>query len=554
MAKFKILFIVFTIIKVSTFAQDIDSNENAYNTKNQNIKESYSSTGYVLAIDSLFFQKRVQEEKRAYHQWLNTLCKIGDVYLQWGIYEKAIEYYQIAKDTFPTINQDTDLHLNLLQSLAIAHKKLFQNKKAISNYEEMLNNVYKAIIKDQKLNVLNELLELYNKENEHVKALVVGNQLISIFLDKKDSLGVTRTFNYLGTIFKKIDNIEAARSHFEKALSYYPHNNNSSDGKSVILLNLGIVNQSKGDYKQALKCFQEALSLQIKDSNREETARIHTYLSANYLAAAAYDLSISHAQKAIDLSKEKQYLPILQVAYELLWQCFEFQQELESALQAFKEYVLIKEKIHVQKIQEQSLLDRKLKEAEKLETRIITLLSENELKVTALNREKLERRNKEVELYLLKKELELTNFQSYQKALLQDKEIERLVLLEQTLSSQSREKQLAFQIQKKQLENNEKQRRIDGYNQKNRINQLQLLQKELKIKNQRWLQIVMLMTFLILVIIVYFIFNHHLRKEKTQKQLLHFQNIEIEQRLLRSQMNPHFVFNALNSIDRKSVV
>ncbi len=547
MHKFKLIFIIVTS-PIFLYSQKNDFNKNSALRPTQNINVLQTASDYALIINGLFYLKRTHEETKAYHEWVNTLCKIGEVYMQWGIAEKAVEYYQMAKDTLPLDYQGAPLQLNLLQSLAIAYKKLHQNDHAIINYEAILSIFPTQLSKDQELNILNELLELYNLEDKFFNALGAGNQLLSLFQNKSDSIGATRTYNYMGTIYKKLDNLDAAKIHFVKALKYYPKNSRVTEGKSVILLNLGIIYQSKGDFKQALKCFQEALSIQIANNNEEETARIYTYIAANYLATRAYESCISYAQKAIDISKKYQYLDILQAAYELMWQCHEYQKDLESALMAFKDHVQIKDKIHLQKIKEQAQMDKKLQEAEKLEMRINTLLSENELKVTDLNKEKLERENKEMELYLLKRELELANYQSRQKELLQEKEIDRLVLLEQTITAQAREKQLAFQIQKKQLENKDKQRKLDELKQKNRISQLQLFHNELQIKNQRWLQIVMLMAFVILAIVVYLLFNRYYLKQKAQKQFLHFQNIEIEQRLLRSQMNPHFIFNALNSI------
>lgn len=50
-------------------------------------------------------------------------------------------------------------------------------------------------------------------------------------------------------------------------------------------------------------------------------------------------------------------------------------------------------------------------------------------------------------------------------------------------------------------------------------------------------------TFLLLVIIVVIFIKHRKNKEDRQK-------LELEQKVLRSQMNPHFIFNSLNSIQR----
>ena len=53
----------------------------------------------------------------------------------------------------------------------------------------------------------------------------------------------------------------------------------------------------------------------------------------------------------------------------------------------------------------------------------------------------------------------------------------------------------------------------------------------------------------LLIILAYLIFNRYKLKQKQARSELERKNIEIEQRLLRTQMNPHFIFNSLNSIN-----
>jgi len=52
----------------------------------------------------------------------------------------------------------------------------------------------------------------------------------------------------------------------------------------------------------------------------------------------------------------------------------------------------------------------------------------------------------------------------------------------------------------------------------------------------------------IFIIMAYLIFNRYKLKQKQARAELEKKNIDIEQRLLRTQMNPHFIFNSLNSI------
>ncbi|UKN00807.1 tetratricopeptide repeat protein [Paracrocinitomix mangrovi] len=54
---------------------------------------------------------------------------------------------------------------------------------------------------------------------------------------------------------------------------------------------------------------------------------------------------------------------------------------------------------------------------------------------------------------------------------------------------------------------------------------------------------------LIVVFILLFFIYRQLKLTKSQKEIIEKQNIEIEMKALRAQMNPHFIFNSLNSIN-----
>ena len=77
-------------------------------------------------------------------------------------------------------------------------------------------------------------------------------------------------------------------------------------------------------------------------------------------------------------------------------------------------------------------------------------------------------------------------------------------------------------------------------------NELQL--ESLRVKNrERLIYSIVIITFFIM-IVSFLLFNRYKLKQRNQKNELEKQNLDIGQRLLRSQVNPHFIFNSLNSI------
>jgi len=80
------------------------------------------------------------------------------------------------------------------------------------------------------------------------------------------------------------------------------------------------------------------------------------------------------------------------------------------------------------------------------------------------------------------------------------------------------------------------------------IQNLKLEQQTLDIEKQRNTKIVLLIFSGLLLILLYFVWRTNKYKKLNQHHKIKSKRYELEQRLLRSQMNPHFIFNALNSI------
>jgi tetratricopeptide (TPR) repeat protein len=80
------------------------------------------------------------------------------------------------------------------------------------------------------------------------------------------------------------------------------------------------------------------------------------------------------------------------------------------------------------------------------------------------------------------------------------------------------------------------------------IQNLNLKKQALEITKQRNIKIFFSVFSGLLIILLYFVWRANKYKKLNAHNEIKSKRIELEQRLLRSQMNPHFIFNALNSI------
>ena len=126
-------------------------------------------------------------------------------------------------------------------------------------------------------------------------------------------------------------------------------------------------------------------------------------------------------------------------------------------------------------------------------------------------------------------------------------------------------------IYKAATENEKKQAQIELLNNDNLINQQRLQLSEQKLKGESFLKDILIGGVLVMVLLGFIIFRNIMLKRKNEanrheivekelnlqklesertKSELQQQATELEMQALRAQMNPHFIFNSLNSINR----
>ncbi|NOQ27024.1 MAG: hypothetical protein GQ564_16810 [Bacteroidales bacterium] len=127
-----------------------------------------------------------------------------------------------------------------------------------------------------------------------------------------------------------------------------------------------------------------------------------------------------------------------------------------------------------------------------------------------------------------------------------DKTHETFILFEEVLdeiysieaTNKINELEIKYEVEKKdrELELLEKQKLIDK------------LEHEKSLKARNKIILLILSLSVIFSIIAYIIFLNYKKRQTIKKQQLEYDKIATEQKMLRSQMNPHFIFNSLNSI------
>ncbi len=405
---------------------------------------------------------------------------------------------------------------------------LFMSICIFSNSQDRLNELQSKLSKSKddtsKVDILNVLSDLFLDKGNNEKSLIFANQALELSQKLTYKLGISHANMQIGIIYVELGSYEKALKYYLQSLKIceeirdkkgeaYLYNNianihreqgdpkkalenyllslkkceaiNDQEGISKASFGAGIVYRSNGDYDKALEYYFK--SMKIDESRGNYTGVAHTYTSIGivYSIKGSFDTAISYYSKSLKVA-------------------------LESGDK--KEIALCKINIGCTYID--------LKDFEKAEEN----LNEALLLFTEIGH-----KNGVKEVYSSLSTL-FENKKEFKKSLQYHKLYSDIKdeLISESSSNQMVEMIAKYDTEKKIIENKTLQ-------QKNKI-------QALTIANGRYFMIGIIGFFILVVILGFLIF----RQNRLRAQQLAMQ---FEQKLLRTQMNPHFIFNSLASIE-----
>jgi hypothetical protein len=191
----------------------------------------------------------------------------------------------------------------------------------------------------------------------------------------------------------------------------------------------------------------------------------------------------------------------------------------------------------------QKLLDIEIKE-----TQIKDLLIDKELKDLQVKKLGLEKDSKDKEWEILKKDKELLLILNREAQLNKEKELHLLTLREQTYKMEANAKQISLMHQQKVFEEQIKLNKLKEYGDKSKISELKLKNQQALLEKQVIYKNLLIVLIFLLPILGFLIFRIYAYRQNAINSKLMHRTLDLEQRMLRAQMNPHFIFNAMNSI------
>ncbi len=405
-------------------------------------------------------------------------------------YTRAVEQLMLADQVVSKLN-NPNLQASVYNSFSDAFYRLEDYNTSIE-YLKKSTKIYEKLKNKEKLSqVYNNLAVLHKIKGQLESAVVYNLQSLKLNEELDDQESIVKSYNNLGTNYENIYRETKKGKDLEKAFNYY---------QKAVNLNSKI----EGTNNTALR---NLARLNVKRENLK--------LASDYYL----DVITTEKEKQEDnIQLQKDYLELLKIALK--------SEDLKSAGIYLAELGVITRKIELDHKDEANEMIQNQFELFKKKAELELSEKEKEIQNQKYTQQLLEESLAKEQN--LKKAIQLEKEQdSIHQLLILQKERERKAILEKQLNLTQKEKELALVKKEKEVEILQKEQKLN----------------QVKTANTRAQIILGVLLTLFLFILLYFYQYFKNIKLKSERE-----KILMEQKILRSQMNPHFIFNVLSAI------
>ena len=387
------------------------------------------------------------------------------------------------------------------------------------------------------VNVTADIGVLFGNLSEYSRALEFMNIAFEKAVELNDSALLSKIYNNEGLVYLSLGDYERALDYFYKSLKIHELSNNLR-WKSYAYNNIGIVHEKMKEYDKALDYNFKSLEIKLELKRESDIVFSYSNISELYTLKGDFEDALKYEMKSLEINKKLKYK--LGTAFSLynISNIYIGKEDYKNAIQYIdKSYALMQELNNKEYIFNCHInygkTFLKLGELEKAEYHLLTAL-------------KISNDINSKEAKLISNEILSTTYfilRDYKKAYaFQNNYIElNSELFAEEKIKNINELQTRFSVENKETE-------IAILKKDQEVQKLALEKSKVETRNQKTIRNFSITVLITLIIISFLLFNRYRVGQKRAKLEFEKHHAETENRLLRSQMNPHFIFNSLYSI------
>ncbi len=531
--------LLFLLIPGNYFPQSISATT-SYRTLFEDHKIAFTDTAYINRLNTAAYGFRRIKPDTAFYLANNALKYsvkagyqkgIGNAYLTLG-YTHLINYSRNDSASiyilraYDIFKRTKDYFGMGLAYFGMAY--VYSFKSDLSQSEKYLQECLVLFNKAKNLrgiyNTYNSLAYIYQQYKDYQTAYDYIRDAIKTATLSGDTGLIADGNNSLGNIYKDQFLFQQAIDIYFKALNLWELTNDSN-GLAIAYGNIGLMYYYLQDYDKALEYYKKKLPLSIRAKNSWEVSRTYNHIGLVYSSQSTYKTALEYYRKGLQLNMMMDYMPGMADSYYNIASTYYYMSVFDSAYFYVQKSSEIAKTINAKaKLAANEVLSGRIKmglgdDHAALQNILKGYGIAKELNIPEEISEASEllsdlyaRLNRYDKAYRY-----LNEFKAMQDSISRDENIKKITRLE-----------LQYQFDKKE-------RKIEyEQEQERQTHRAELGQQRLYLAGA-------------LVVIFFLVLSGVLIiRQKNLKMKL--KTIDIEQRLLRVQMNPHFIFNSLCAI------
>ncbi len=478
--------------------------------------------------DSAFYLVRrayTLSEKAGYQKGIaNAYLTLGNIHLiNYSKNDSATIYFRKANQIFKLTNDYFGMGMVSFGMAYVYSFKgdLYESEKCIN---DCLTQFKKINHKRGLYNAYNSLAYIFQHRKEYDLAYDNINKAISIANEMKDTALIADGNNSLGNIYKDQYLINHAIDVYYKALNLW-ETTGDSNGMSLAYGNIGLMYYYLEDYPKALEFYKKKLPVSMQSKDSWEESRTYDAIGFVYLSLSQYDTALTYYRKGLVLNESMSYPPGITESYHNLATTFLQMTEYDSALHYVSNSIRIKTRINaISDLASDYVLLGKIQ----LATNNLSSAMDNLIRGYNLANEfGIPSVLAEASQILSREYSRVGNFKRAYKYLTEFRQLQDSIRQEENIRNITR-LEVEYEFDKKQRE-------------------IEIAQEQEQLAHAAALRQQQMYFFIAIVIILFLILTGVLIV-RHKNLALKFKTIDLEQKLLRVQMNPHFLFNSLCAI------
>ncbi|MEZ5083900.1 MAG: tetratricopeptide repeat protein [Bacteroidales bacterium] len=469
---------------------------------------------------------------------IQLLFNLGNLYID-GPSDSLIYYYQQALQIIESTNRKieksksvfTKNEIQIFQELhcraniEIGIENFFQGK-----YDSSLRYYETALTLAETIGDLGLISEVYGaigivykNQGMYAIALEYYEKALAGAIELKDTSWMAACYTNTGNVYRRIANYPKALNYFLKAQKVF-EKEGEKRRMAIGYMNIGNLYEDQKDLNTALEYYSKALQLSYESDDKKRISECLMNIGNTYLADNIFEVAREYFRQAIQINEENEFMHIQDDCYKYIGQSFEREENFDEAIVNYNTSMQIAEK-EGDKITLAEILgslsniylnlenfEKSLDAAEKsleisLETGDPNNIKNAYLYLTNAS-EKLKNPVKALYYHRL--------YSNFNDSIFNIEKYKSIKDIEMKYESEKKQQQLALLEEKNQVH-------------------------VLTLSRRNRLYFATLIGIGLLLMMTYMLLRNRQLKAKHRA-------IELEQKLMRSQMNPHFIFNSLIAI------